>query len=633
MVAEARGMEMVGFLKDGKTAEDLSSEIAIIRDGWNDCERPGCIEDLEQLEQVLLKNIKTSLEVSSPGEELERDGKGRTDQGYLEWMEWHRREEATKAEKEERLKTQKMKKEYWDLHRECTLMMDGNKSRWLERQKEENKRRAEEEKLERLRTAKSKTDSSRKKAKAGKKNLEAKQMKEDSRRLEKERKENKKRLLGMQKIKESLWKQRREKDGKLITLWKTQLTGIKPSTDTTSLEEETLEASWLEEEINDLGRMEREALEELEKKRCQLERITDSGKPAIRKNQPPGTQSLQPSGKPGLDRDEENYWNLDEENLNPEKKAIHRHHPPPPPIQLETRPLMHAPAENTLVMHAPKNKHTAKTFPTPRTDRRVQVMHGPENTHTHTHPHTNLPTPHLDRGVELRTDYPINETILGKREQGRDMVGLDIAKECEQKKREHTMLRASTFGTVGPPDYSTSKATTDKREQGRDMVDRIIDKGLEQRKRLVRNIDIDCKEERKKNEKIESEEEEDKKNGSQEIQDWKISLGKTTDGSPRRVRMTSMRTRMGSPKDLERLKPGMKTKVAKLPLSLSPSKVIDGTGLSSMKHLIKTRENRISLEDTVLTFSKTRKPRLDPKQELTNGIRVKKTFAGKLGTG
>jgi hypothetical protein len=231
------------------------------------------------------------------------------------------------------------------------------------------------------------------------------------------------------------------------------------------------------------------------------------------------------------------------------------------------------------------------------------------------------------------SNHTSTKAILEKREQGRDMVGLDIAKECEQKKREHTMLRASTFGTVGPPDYSTSKATTDKREQGRDMVDRIIDKGLEQRKRLVRNIDIDCKEERKKNEKIESEEEEDKKNGSQEIQDWKISLGKTTDGSPRRVRMTSMRTRMGSPKDLERLKPGMKTKVAKLPLSLSPSKVIDGTGLSSMKHLIKTRENRISLEDTVLTFSKTRKPRLDPKQELTNGIRVKKTFAGKLGTG
>ena len=87
-----------------------------------------------------------------------------------------------------------------------------------------------------------------------------------------------------------------------------------------------------------------------------------------------------------------------------------------------------------------------------------------------------------------------------------------------------------------------------------------------------------------------------------------------------------MRTRMGSPIDLKRLKPGMKTKVAKHPLTLSPSKVIDGMRLGSMKHMINIWEKKIYLEETVLTFTETRKPSLDPKPELTNREEDKKIF-------
>ena len=242
---------------------------------------------------------------------------------------------------------------------------------------------------------------------------------------------------------------------------------------------------------------------------------------------------------------------------------------------------------------------------------------------------------HIRRKSEMdnsnNSNYTSTEATLEKREQGRDMVDLDVAKECGQKEGEHIMLRASTFGTVEPTDYHpSSKANSDMREQGRDMVDMIMDKELEQEKRLVKNIDIDNEVGRKKKkEKTEGDEEEDRKNGSHKTKDWKISQEKTTDGSPERVRRTSMRTRMGSPIDLKRMKPGMKTKVAKHPLAFSPSKVIDGMGLGNMKHLISKWDKRIYLEDTVLTFSKTIKPSLDPKPELTNGTEDKKTFEGK----
>ena len=122
---------------------------------------------------------------------------------------------------------------------------------------------------------------------------------------------------------------------------------------------------------------------------------------------------------------------------------------------------MHAPVENTLVMHAPKNKHTARTFPTPHTDGRVQVMHDPENTHTHTHPHINFPTPHLNRGVELRTDYPINKTVIEKREQGRGKVDMNNVYGLEQKNRTETNVLHTLM-----TDCTTSETTLEKREQG-----------------------------------------------------------------------------------------------------------------------------------------------------------------------
>ena len=325
-------------------------------------------------------NKHTSLE-----EEFEEDGKVRKDEGYIEWKEWKERDATSRREKEERLRLQRAGKEYWALHRECTAMMAGNRKKWLERREEENRRKAEEDKAERLSMAKKKSDSARRKAKDMK---GSGKVGEDSRRLETKGEEEiqKKKLKERQKFKESLWKQRREKDEELVTNWKIGHTRMKPpaAETKTSPEEEFLEEGWMKDEGNNLRDEERKALEELEKKRC----ILDNMSKRVVYSMPEDRQKSVVDGPStphiGSKIDTQTYSNTDHLRQKPAENA-----------NTPTVPPVHPPVSPPTV-HPPVSPPTVP----PTQNCTMQFMNGP----TYSMPHkTRKPRPEKDK-VDIMED-------------------------------------------------------------------------------------------------------------------------------------------------------------------------------------------------------------------------------------
>ena len=167
------------------------------------------------------------------------------------------------------------------MQRECTRILSENHTSWLERRKEELERREKLERLEKVAILKKKIVIKKKK--------ETK--KEMLTRLEKEKKEK-----GFNKIRSQLWRQRREKDGKLVRLWQ--------HTEKTCLEKTCLEEedAWLEElTLND---EERELLTKLEteynlnKENYKLENITPEDDLYLDSIPSPCTTSVSPDAQP-----------------------------------------------------------------------------------------------------------------------------------------------------------------------------------------------------------------------------------------------------------------------------------------------------------------------------------------------
>ena len=129
----------------------------------------------------------------------------------------------------------------WALYRECTRPMEENHTIWLERRTAEEKRRLEDEKASRI---------------GGRKKKETKP--EAARRLE-----DKRTLEGKLKMKTELWRQRREKDGKLVMVWRNMKEETEPENTIDNLGPEKGQDYWMEEIV--LTVIERKALQELEK--------------------------------------------------------------------------------------------------------------------------------------------------------------------------------------------------------------------------------------------------------------------------------------------------------------------------------------------------------------------------------
>ena len=201
-------------------------------------------------------------------------------------------------ERKERLIAAKKKEEYWALYRECNYIMEGNRKKWLERREAEHLRRLEEEKNVRLKVSRAKQAKAKAKArlKAEKAGKDGKAGNEEYKEDYSRRQEGKKKLKGIQMMKSNLWKQRREKDGHLVAVWKTVQTNEVMDTknsnpDKTSLVEDG-DDKWLEEIT--LTDMERRKLEELERCHIEMVRTTPSTNDVIL----PLGIIVQPSGRP-----------------------------------------------------------------------------------------------------------------------------------------------------------------------------------------------------------------------------------------------------------------------------------------------------------------------------------------------
>ena len=202
-----------------------------------------------------------------------------------------RKQEERKARFEEKTK----KERSWDLYRE------ENRERWLERRRKENLRRLEDEKREAATTSHHKQTQADRKYKEDLSKLKKKETKpEYSRRME-----EKTRLEGKQRMNSNLRKQRREQDGRLVSIWKElkaeEETNNKGDGNQKSCQEEEerstedIEDPWLE-DIN-LTEAERSKLMELEQWYLTSYRSTNlanpSESPANIGIQPPGRSSLQ----------------------------------------------------------------------------------------------------------------------------------------------------------------------------------------------------------------------------------------------------------------------------------------------------------------------------------------------------
>ena len=77
---------------------------------------------------------------------IHKEDKERTDQAYLEWKGWKERD-AKRMEDDEKRRSEAAKKtEHWALYRECTKLLEANKTKWMERQEDEKMKKLEEEK-------------------------------------------------------------------------------------------------------------------------------------------------------------------------------------------------------------------------------------------------------------------------------------------------------------------------------------------------------------------------------------------------------------------------------------------------------------------------------------------------------
>ena len=203
---------------------------------------------------------------SSPQEEE------RSDPEYLEWKKWTQRHEERLQERNTNLEEAGRNSESSALYRECAELLRRNHSKWLERQQEEKERQYLEEKEMRI-----SINSTKKKLLLEKLNKKKETIAEKSRRLETERK-----MAGRDKMRSALWRQRREKDGTLIEVWK----NIRMEKDKTSLEEED---KWMEELT--LSEEERAALEALENT-YKLEKLkADEKQPACRNIKQPALRN------------------------------------------------------------------------------------------------------------------------------------------------------------------------------------------------------------------------------------------------------------------------------------------------------------------------------------------------------
>ena len=174
------------------------------------------------------------------------------------------------------------KEKCWDLYRECSRIMQENKDKWLERKEEENLKRLEIEKQERLALVGHKKGQRARMIQENENKKKKKETKlESSRRLE-----EKKRLEGKQRMKSGLWKQRREKDGSLVNIWKELKTEHEQENGNGNSSQVEEEDPWMEEII--LTVKERKKLIELEKWYLTSYKLTNHD---ISSNQPPGTSS------------------------------------------------------------------------------------------------------------------------------------------------------------------------------------------------------------------------------------------------------------------------------------------------------------------------------------------------------
>ena len=254
-----------------------------------DCNLEECKKDIRRLEGITTKNWKNITMATSLQEEPQEQE--REDPGYKGWKEWKTREDSRIEEREGRLERQRLKNEYWALHRECTKIMEENKSRWLERKENERKRVLEEEKADRLMKVRKKQDAI--KAKSLKKpKSEGEEMEKAARHTRRQENKERERLKGKQAMMESMWKQRREKDQRLVTAWsqkKLDKLDGNPKENKSSLEEDGI---WMEEAARSLNVEERSSLEELSRKEEKLKEH-ENNPPNLSPKKPP----LHPSGR------------------------------------------------------------------------------------------------------------------------------------------------------------------------------------------------------------------------------------------------------------------------------------------------------------------------------------------------
>ena len=77
----------------------------------------------------------------------------RKDEAYIKWKEWKCRDAQNTEERETRLEEKRRKERKWNLYRECSNILEGNKARWLERGRKEKSERLENERKEAKMTA------------------------------------------------------------------------------------------------------------------------------------------------------------------------------------------------------------------------------------------------------------------------------------------------------------------------------------------------------------------------------------------------------------------------------------------------------------------------------------------------
>ena len=213
MITQAKGETPAWHKKEGEDTKRLEQRWEEMSRTDHECEEEICKEEDKQLLEITRRNL-AKIKNQEARDQEDRVDNGRNDEEFMEWKGWHEREEMKRKEKEERLQAKKRKEDGWALVKECTAILEENKTIWKERREWEKRERLEQEKDERLEMAKRKKEDYRKTrtvshkvTRGGKKEVKAKL-------------ESRKRLEGISLMKSNMWKQRREKDGRLVTVCK-----------------------------------------------------------------------------------------------------------------------------------------------------------------------------------------------------------------------------------------------------------------------------------------------------------------------------------------------------------------------------------------------------------------------------